>query len=247
MRGKRLTTEEFINFCREKHNNFYNYEKTVYINDKNKVLIICPIHGEFYQYPSNHKKYGCNLCARKKRGMSKRFTTQELKEKFYNIHKDEFNYDLISEKVTHKQKIKIKCNKCGDVFESTVDHHLNQRCGCPFCKNSKGEKRIKNFLSINNITFIPQYSFSDLKIIKLLPFDFYLPELKILIEYDGIQHFKGWSNNKVDLERRKKVDFFKNEYCLRNNIKLIRIPYTDFNNIEYILKKELLTNKETTI
>jgi len=246
MIGKKLSNEEFKSICSLKHSSFYNYDKTNYINDKTKVLITCPVHGDFWQYPSNHKiGNGCDLCARRKRGMSKRFSLNKLKEKFFEIHQEAYNYDLITEQVTHKQKIKIQCNKCKLIFETTVDHHLNQRCGCPQCIKSKGEIRIINFLNKNKINFIPQKKFDDCRGKRNpLPFDFYLIGYNLCIEFDGIQHFKGWSGDKKDLESHKIRDLIKTNYCLVKNIRLIRISYLNFDSIEEILKEELLTNIE---
>lgn len=57
------TTESFIKKAKEIHKNVYNYSKTSYINAKTKIIIICPIHGEFFQTPNNHlQKRGCNKC-----------------------------------------------------------------------------------------------------------------------------------------------------------------------------------------
>ena len=112
---------------------------------------------------------------------------------------------------------------------------------CPSCGNNyKGEIKVKKILDSYNIVSIQQYKFKDCKDIRELPFDFYLPDYDVLIEYDGIQHF--------DIERAFKKDKFwdtvihdamKNSYCKDNNIKLIRIPYWEFDNIENILKQEL--------
>jgi hypothetical protein len=78
---------------------------------------------------------------------------------------------------------------------------------------------------------------------KLL-FDFYLPEHNILIEYDGEQHFKPKSFYRCSIETAKKSfnelkrnDIIKNEYCKKNNITLIRIPYTIKNINKYLLNK----------
>ena len=64
-----------------------------------------------------------------------------------------------------------------------------------------------------------------------LRFDFYLPDYNCCIEYDGIQHFEGWSNSLLNLRDNKYRDNIKEEYCKNNNIRLIRIPYTDFDKI----------------
>ena len=92
------------------------------------------------------------------------------------------------------------------------------------------------------------YTFNDLLGERnKLRFDFGIIEnntLSYLIEYDGEQHFKpicfGGSYTKEELQERFRIrklkDEIKNEYCKTNNIKLLRIPYTEFDNIEHILK-----------
>ena len=113
---------------------------------------------------------------------------------------------------------------------------------CPECNtNSKGEEEIKRILIKYNIKFNPQYLFDDCRNTKPLPFDFYLPQYNVTIEYDGRQHYKldCFNMSLLDLMNLKYNDNKKTQYCKDNNIKLIRIPYWDFNKIEEILVKEL--------
>ena len=102
-------------------------------------------------------------------------------------------------------------------------------------KESKGENIIYNFLLKNNINFIRQKTFSDCKYKSLLFFDFFIPAKNLCIEYDGEFHYKSIYGKK-QFEELKYRDNIKNLYCKENNIKLIRIAYTEFNNIEEILK-----------
>jgi len=108
--------------------------------------------------------------------------------------------------------------------------------GCPICKESKGEKKVREFLIKHNIIFIPQHTFFECKNTNVLPFDFYLPDYNTCIEYDGIQHFKPV--NRFGGEKgfllTKQNDLIKNKFCLVNKINLIRIPY--FDNITSHLK-----------
>ncbi len=61
--GKRKTTQQFIIESNQKHNNKYNYNETIYINNRSKVIIICPNHGSFFQQPANHiNGMGCPKC-----------------------------------------------------------------------------------------------------------------------------------------------------------------------------------------
>ena len=75
---------------------------------------------------------------------------------------------------------------------------------------------------------------------RVLPFDFYLLDYNTCIEYDGSLHYEtGYSETQEDLEDRQKKDNIKTQYCKDHNIKLIRIPYWEFKNIENILKQKL--------
>lgn len=151
------------------------------------------------------------------------------------------NGNMFPENVSYGSEKNIwwKCLFCGHVWQSIIYNRTKGK-GCPKCKESKGEKRISNFFDINNIFYIPQYTFEDCVGKKrLLPFDFYLPEYNILIEYDGTIHFLDKFNSPKEFEEMKKRDTIKTKYCKDNNIPVLRIPYWDFNNIETILQEYL--------
>lgn len=82
----------------------------------------------------------------------------------------------------------------------------------------------------------------------MLPFDFYIPEQNILIEYDGQHHFepiKGWGGEEK-FKLTQENDQIKNKYCEEKNIKLLRIPYTDskediINKINYFMSPVTIT------
>lgn len=180
---------------------------------------------------------GCDLCdIERKRSDKEKFIKKSKK-----IHGDKYDYSLV-EYVKNNINVKIICPIHG-IFEQKPMNHLVGK-GCLICKESKGEIKINNFLLINNVEFIREYRFKDCKNIKTLPFDFYLPEHNICIEYDGIQHFKEVKNwgGKKGYELIKERDKIKNEYCIKNDIKLIRIPYYVYSNIEEKLK-EILCQK----
>ena len=90
--------------------------------------------------------------------------------------------------------------------------------------------------------YIEQYKFKDCVYIDKLVFDFYIPSLNICIEYDGEGHYKPFRFSKDKKAMQKKLeetqirDKIKDKYCKENNIKLIRIPYFEFDNIDEILK-----------
>ena len=62
-------------------------------------------------------------------------------------------------------------------------------------------------------------------------FDFFLPDYNLIIEYDGEQHFSGWGGDPKKLKYTQEHDQYKEQWCKINNITLIRIPYTEYENI----------------
>lgn len=146
-------------------------------------------------------------------------------------------YKLISENVkSATSKILIKC-PLGHEYETCWNKFYGDR-RCPYCANSKGEESISETLNKLNIKFYRQYKFEDCKNVLPLPFDFYLPSCNTCIEYDGEQHFSPVDifGGEEGFKSLKKRDGIKTKYCEDNNIKLIRISYWDFKNIENILK-----------
>lgn len=232
-----LKKDLFIKKANKIHRNKYDYSLVDYKNAKTKVKIICPKHDIFEQSPSNHnhkKKYGCSKCA----GNNK-LTKEEFINKSKVIHGNKYGYNLVKY-IDSKTKVKIICLEHG-TFEQTPSNHLHDSCGCPSCRISKGEKNIISFLNENKINYIFQHSFDDCKHKKKLIFDFYIPKKNLLIEYDGKQHFEpeDFFGGKDAFMETKKRDNIKSKYAKANNIKLLRIPYTSFHEINEILKGEL--------
>ncbi|MDR0675740.1 MAG: hypothetical protein LBF97_01715 [Elusimicrobiota bacterium] len=222
---KTYTLNIFIQKAKEVHGDKYDYSLVEYINSETKIKIICPIHGVFEQTPHLHiRGSGCRKCYNKK--ISKRLskTTEQFIKQAKEVHGDKYDYSLVEYK-DERNKIKIICKKHG-VFEQQPIVHLIQKCGCPICNESKGEKEVFNILLEKNINFIIQHKFEDCKNKRKLPFDFYLPEHNMCIEYQGIQHYKP----KFGLDEFNKTilrDKIKKEYCEKNNIKLIEIRYNE--------------------
>lgn len=169
--------------------------------------------------------------------------------------------DLTSQKFGHLTAIKRLDNKdnwgnfywqcvcdCGrevEVLATSLVSGNTQTCG--MCINrSLQEEKIANILQSLNIEFIQEKTFEDCinpETQRKLRFDFYLPKQNILIEYDGEQHFYyNEMFTKENFIKTQKRDKIKNQYCLNNNIRLIRIPYTEKNYIskEYLIN--LITN-----
>lgn len=119
-------------------------------------------------------------------------------------------------------------------------------CGC---LRSKGEMLINDILKEHNIHFQREYSFADLYVNNgKAKFDFAILDDNdnplMLIEYQGIQHFNDSEFGKT---QREISDPKKREYCQKHNIKLVEIPYTDFEKIdkEYILNIVEVNNENS--
>ena len=150
------------------------------------------------------------------------------------------------------KNLKIKCGACGSVYNtSLVNYVYKNQTRCSICsgKESYGEFTVKKFLEERNISFVKQAKFDDCYDTFSLPFDFYLPDYNVCIEFDGKQHFIP-TFGEESFYKCILHDGMKNNYCKWNNIKLIRIPYWKKDNIENILIKELNLkpiNKDTKI
>lgn len=237
--NKRKSNSNFVIEATKIHNNLYDYDKVDYISNKTNVIITCRIHGDFKQTPDGHlnQKQGCSECSGNKRKSNSEFITEGNK-----IHNNLYDYSLV-EYVSNEKEVIIICKIHGE-FMQIPRNHLNKKQGCPVCKLSKGELKILKFLENNNIKYIKEKRFKDCKFKRPLPFDFYLLDYNICIEYDGKQHFKpvdyfgGYDKFKL----LKYKDSIKNSYCKNNNIFLLRIPYYNYKNIDIILREKLFDN-----
>lgn len=128
--AKLKSNEQFIKECTEVHGNKYDYSETFYTGAHNVITIICPIHGSFQQKAYSHiQGCGCLECA----GV-KKLTTKEFIEKSQKVHGDKFDYSEVDYQ-GNKLKVKIKCKKCGHIFEQQAQSHM-KGFGCPFCSNN---------------------------------------------------------------------------------------------------------------
>jgi rubrerythrin len=140
--SKRKTTEDFIVESKQVHGNKYDYSKVEYINNKTKVCIICPIHGEFWQIPSDHLRgSGCKFCNIKLPTKKKPLmTTNEFINKAKAIHCDKYDYTDTIYKGS-KIKVKIICPIHGAFTQKPNNHLMGQ--GCPLCGRNETTQKIK--------------------------------------------------------------------------------------------------------
>ena len=226
--SRKRTRAEFVELANKVHNNKYDYSKTYYCSSHVPIVIICPEHGEFSMVPANHLRgQGCPKCANLVKGVYQKSNTEDFIRKSKLVHGDKYDYSKVNY-VNNRVKVTIICPEHGEFVQKPLDHLHGS--GCPECGRKFGvaEKKVLNALKekYNNVTY--QYAPQWLKN-KTSPqtLDFYLPDYKIAIEYQGRQHF--YSNKKFGGDEGfKKIvlrDKRKFDKCIENGVKLFYISF----------------------
>jgi very-short-patch-repair endonuclease/uncharacterized C2H2 Zn-finger protein len=233
--SQRSNTEEFIKKAKEKHGDKYDYSKVEYVKDRSKVVITCKVHGGFAQTARDHLcGCGCSKC-----GKVYRKNTNEYIEDAKKVHGDKYDYSKTIFKRA-KDKIIITCKKHGDFEQEAYCHSIG--IGCSICMNKTEAKLYENIVSIFPSLlkqFRQEWCINQLsKTNKYLPFDFCIPEYKIIIELDGPQHFIQIMNWKTP-EEQFENDKFKEECANNNGYSVIRLLQEAVMNDTYDWVKEL--------
>lgn len=232
--GKETATiEEFIKKAKEVHSDKYNYSLVNYINNAERVKIICPEHGVFFQEPRKHinRGQGCPVCALN----NKSFSLEEFIEKAKEVHDNKYDYSLVKYANTNSL-IKIICPIHG-VFEQTPGNHLRSD-GCKKCSNngfSKGEKEVYDYIKS---IYSGEILENRRDIIPPKELDIYIPEHKLGIEYHGLywhsqQQLEKSGNN------AKKYHYEKLLAAKKANIRLIQVFEDEWLNKEEIVKSRI--------
>ena len=212
----------------------------------------CKIHGKFKRKArdmfKNQKRYGksecCVKCSWDRIGNERRYDTKKFIETLELKCPEMFD----TSKVNYKGQyipIELICKKSNKLFSVRPSNVLSRKtCYCDDCLDgdSKGEERISEILNYFNIKYIKHHGFDNCRSRNKLTFDFYLIDYNILIEFDGGQHFMpieffgGIESLMKSLDR----DMIKDNFCLQNEINLLRIPYWDFDDLDIILTEILI-------
>lgn len=174
--------------------------------------------------------------------MKRRKSPEQYKQELYNINP---YIELLTPYKNTRTKVSCNCLICGYKW-SPYPSDILRGSGCPNCVASKGELIICGYLNDKNIKYYYDFPyFEDLygNSNRLLRPDFIIPDKKIWIEYDGRQHYEpvNFKENKdikganENYKIIKLNDEIKNNYAKENGWELLRISYTDYDNIEIIL------------
>lgn len=134
---KKMTQEEFIAHATRIHGTKYLYDKTVYTDAHSKVIITCPIHGDFTQKATNHtvQAHGCPICAG-----NTPYTVQQYIDTASIVHNDKYLYSKVTYTNMH-DRITITCPIHGDFIQQAYVHI--QGHGCPLCANLTTKEKLK--------------------------------------------------------------------------------------------------------
>lgn len=220
-----------------------------YKNAKTPVKCRCAICGHMWNaQPTNLLQgYGCPEC--------KRITVKQKQLKPHSqfvadIHRINPDIDVVSEYKGARDLIQLRCSICGEVWSVMASNAISHACGCPTCNASHGEKAIAAHLRSMGITYVPQHRFPDLVGVGgvQLSYDFYIPDLNVLIEFQG-QYHDGTvkSQTAEQLTTQIEHDRRKRKYADDNGLRLIEIWYYNFTRIKEILETSMSSNATTVV
>ena len=233
--GIRITNKSFVEKAKRVHGNRYDYSKVSVKNGHEKVKIICPEHGSFWQSPEKHcSGRGCPSCWQERRKFIKRNTTSEIIDRAINTLGHKYDYSRVRY-TSRRNKVEIICPEHGSFWQSP-ENHISGHEGCPLCsarKVSKQESDIRSFiedeLGITTVT-------SNRSVISPYELDIYIPDHNLAIEFNGLY----WHSTAVKKDR--KYHLRKTQMCEEKGIRLIHI-YED----EWLYKSERIKDMLTSI
>lgn len=236
----RLTQKEFIRRAKNAYGNKFLYNRTICRGAGKKLIITCRKHGDFKITAQGHLRDGglggCPECKKELVGNRFRITRDEFIRNSRAVHGDKYSYDKVIY-IGNKLNVVIVCPKHGD-FEQIPNNHI-RGFGCSSCSESKGEKRVYEYLKERGVVFEAQKRFKDCRNRLPLSFDFVLESLKVLIEYQGEQHYKPmrFRNSGRGFKDVQFRDSIKKKWARKNGWNLICIPYRVKNITTYLDKR----------
>ena len=236
---------DWIKNARAVHGEKYEYDESLPPQRVSDIIRYkCPVHGWQETRYDCHVLQGCGcaLCA----GVQNKLPTEDRKQRWIERCRKKFNdrFDYSQfEYVDNDTKGTIICREHHCSFITDPWTHLRGSGACPLCSSSKGEALIRTWLENNKVKFDTQYKLPNENMFckrQYLLADFYLPDLNLIIEMNGEQHYqyvahfhtKDWT-----LEDQKIRDDTLRAYCKTHKISLLEIKYDQIDKIPQILAK----------
>jgi len=203
-----------------------------------RVYLVCKKCKNSYtptiQSHISAKRKGCGKCIL--------WTLEKVLTKAKSIHGDKYDYSNIEKDHIGgiHSELPIVCKTCNTKWFPTINNHIYGKSGCSGCVSSKGEAECTKILASLEIEFSQEYRLENYR--KFYDFHFVHNSKEYLLEYDGVQHFKYskyFHRSTDDFYGHQDVDISKTKTALENGFVLIRIDYTQLENIEYHINQAL--------
>lgn len=221
-----------------------SYVSGEYKNQKSVLRVVyrCGHEGDLMVNNIYNKSFtgDCQSCRRSQKTRLDVFTVALTADLAYGV-------ELVSDEyVDAHSPLQFRCS-CGAIFSTSWNNFLSgkRQCDCCAKRVSRGEFAVAEWLTKNGFAFETQKRFPDCTDKRSLPFDFYLSEKNMCIEFDGRQHFElieAWNGNS-QLAYVQAHDAVKDSYCKACGLELLRIPYYDADKIDDILNSKLIPRK----
>ena len=207
--------------------NKYNSEKYELIEFESchKVTVKCKICGAIRTTTAdNIYRYGCPHCSLIKGSQAQRLTKEQFINNSIQVHGTFYDYSK-AEVIDYNTKVCIICPKHGEFWQSPRKHY-GDKCGCPKCASSHGERLICQILNDLNINYQHQVKIKNPYNDSNFIIDFKIDD--IIIEYNGQQHYTPVEHfgGELRFQQQKQRDEYLKRYCNDYNMKLLEIPYT---------------------
>ena len=215
---KKHTIESFIARAKEIHGDKYDYSKVEYKDNKTKVCIICPEHGEFWIRPDSFLcGQGCKKCGDSVRFENRKIPQEDWIKSANLLHNGKYDYSKVKY-INANTKVCIICPEHGEFWQKPSAHMQGQ--GCPVCNESALEREVITFLNKEGLEYEYRYHSEWLGNLEL---DFYLPKFNVAIECQGLQHFEPINHfGGIDrFVRQIENDRIKLEKCNEKKIQLL--------------------------
>ncbi len=219
--SKKLTNKEFITKSRKIHGNHYGYSKIKYVNNRIKVVIICPEHGKFQQLPSNHLVgNGCRKCKNERHANKFKKTIKQFIIDAKKVHGNKYNYSKVKY-INCKKNITIICPKHGEFLQCPSSHLKHY--GCPTCGKENRRINIDKIIERFKKVHGDKYDYSKVIYKKM--------HIKIIIICPKHGKFKQNPYSHLDNRGCPKCAFNPSKGAKKI------INFLNNNNIEYIREK----------
>lgn len=129
--SRRHNVTRVLSDFRKVHGDRYDYSKVEYVNNRTKVSILCPDHGEFLQTPKRHKSgFICPKCSKLRQSAKRVLKPEQVIREFVSAHGDRYDYSKVDYQ-GGRIKVTIICREHGQFLQEPIVHKRGH--GCPKC------------------------------------------------------------------------------------------------------------------